>query len=86
MKGNVTFKNINRLFRLAKIFNSFVGLENDPDKVTKQDIMKQMTTIRIRTSKTDIQRLEELLELIENRYINFKHFVVFMNAKALFKH
>jgi len=67
MKGNITFKNINRLFKLAKIFNSFVGSDNDPDKVTKSDIMKQMNTIKIRTSKKDVQRLEELLEIIENR-------------------
>jgi len=68
MKGSVEFKNVNRLFRLAKMFDSFVGANNeDHDKVFKHQITRELTRIKIRSSKKDISRLEELIELIEER-------------------
>lgn len=67
MKGNVTFKNVNRLFRLAKMFGSFVGTNEDVDKVTKHQINRELTRLKIRSSKKDISRIEELIELIEER-------------------
>jgi len=64
MKGSVTFKNVNRLFRLAKMFSSFVGTNEDQDKVFKHQILRELTRIKIRSSKKDISRIEELMELM----------------------
>lgn len=60
-------------------------MDGEADRVTKVSIMKDITSIKTRTSKPDILKLEKLVDLMGTRYINFKILYSFMNQEAIFK-
>lgn len=57
------------------MFSRFKSDSSVEGYITSQDIRENLDTIKHMASAADVAKLEAIMNLIENRRFNFKHFL-----------
>jgi len=60
------FNNIYRIFRLGLIYNKLIE-DKEFDKATREDLIKNMNYIKMKSNKNDLAKIEKFSDLINTR-------------------